>query len=90
MKREGGWRRFVFIQFLKAKEPERMVIYLDNIFAEGEIIHVNLPRFQHDSPKVLTSKKIIRGRRGKWLLERYGSRRILGSQINRGFRTRRQ
>lgn len=45
-RRNGMGKIFGFARFYDIKEPERMVVILDNIFVKGEKLHVNLPRFQ--------------------------------------------
>lgn len=47
-RRNAQGRRFGFARFLNVREPERLALILDNIFVEGEKIHVNLPRFQRE------------------------------------------
>lgn len=42
-RRDGKGRRFGFVRFFNVMEVERMAIFLDNIFVEGEKLYMNLP-----------------------------------------------
>lgn len=44
-RRNATGQRFSFVPFLDVREMERMATILDNIYVEGEKIHVNLPQF---------------------------------------------